>query len=1419
MLSELLGRSPELAAVREQLSRLLGRQAGAQRRVPPVLIQGETGTGKGLVAQAIHQSGPRAGTPFIDVNCAAIPETLLEAELFGFERGAFTDARQSKPGLLQMAHRGTIFLDEIGLMPDALQVKLLKALEERAVRRLGATRSEPVDVWVLAATSEDLQEAIRTRRFREDLYHRLAVVTLRLPPLRDRGADILLLARHYLGRACVDYGVRLKTLTPDAESALMAYGWPGNVRELANVMERVVLLSDGEQVSSAMLNLRRDAPARPASAEPVSSVDQQIASLEHRRIEEALHAAGGNISRAAAQLGLPRNTLRYRMDRHGLSESANGAKRKRTSKPAAVARPASGTAGNQETTGSVHWQRTRVALLDLELWDADAIAGEHERRRAVEQAAAKAVAFGGRVIDSRASGFVAAFGLEPAEDTPRHAAHAALAMLHGARAQRVTSTYVPQLKIVLHADEMLVGHVGHRVELDADARLGADRVLARLRATAAGEAVVVSVEAKPFLDRRFTLEPVARAEGSAAGSWRITGVLDPTRRAAPFVARARELDLLEDLFTQARDGGGQAVLLVGDPGIGKSRLLQELHLRTRDRASWLEGHAVSFGRSLPFHPLIDLLKRACGIDDGDSEQVIGEKIDRAAASFAGELRPSPAAFLRAMLSIDPGDPTIAAMDPSLRRAGMFEAVRQFLLASAEARPLVVVLEDVHWMDEATAEFLPLMVASVQASRILLCVTERAGFPVVLGEGVFQTRLTMSRLSQTETTAIAAALLGVPLLSPELQRLLDAKTDGNPFFLEEVVRSLYESGALERRGDMMDLAHATETIEVPDTIHDVILARLARLDARAREMLHVAAVIGCEFSRRVLEHFVTDADADGSIDDGIHTLLAAELIQKARVWPEVSYVFRHALTQEVAYQDQREPQRQALHARIGEAIELVYADRLSEHFGVLAYHFTRARRWEKALDYLLAAARQAEQSFATREALALYDEAKSAAEQQAGGIAAPATLIAIHEAKARLHFVRSDFEQSGAEAERILPLARLTGDAVKEGEALATIAWASTWGRKLDAALRFARDALTVAEPAGALAVQGRALFTIGFVRAVTGVLDESQAALDHAIALSTRAGDVTHRSLSLTTAGLLQNWAGDYDAAIRLQDEGLVLARERGQLLPLLFSCFMRGLTLTGKGDYDEGFAAFAEGLTLAERVGDEAIHHRLLNCLGWLYAELGDLDHAEALNTISARIGQRRRDPGTQPNAELNLGDIFRARGDLLRAQEFYDGVHRYYRDPASSVWMRVRYSTRMFAGLGELALLRGDLTAARQYSAECLELATRTGSRKNLVKGWRLAGELECAQRNWDRAEAHLRTALGLAASLGNPVQYWKTEIALGQLLRQAGRPDKARDAFQRAWLRMERVRQSLRQERLQRAFEQSAELRLVQAGKEQS
>ena len=254
LLEAFQGRSPRIEAIRRQVTRLLARQEGA-RRLPPILILGETGTGKGLLARSIHGPGRVATGRSSTINCAAIPETLLEAELFGYERGAFTDARHAKPGLVQAAHGGTLFLDEIGLLPAALQSKLLTVIEDRAVRRLGSTRAErrrrgrawPRRASISGAPSPRVASAristIGSRSSRSSC-RRCACA----------GPDILALADHFLARACADYGLSPRTLTPEARAALAAYRWPGNVRELANAMERVALLSDGDEITEVMLD-------------------------------------------------------------------------------------------------------------------------------------------------------------------------------------------------------------------------------------------------------------------------------------------------------------------------------------------------------------------------------------------------------------------------------------------------------------------------------------------------------------------------------------------------------------------------------------------------------------------------------------------------------------------------------------------------------------------------------------------------------------------------------------------------------------------------------------------------------------------------------------------------------------------------------------------------------------------------------------------------------------------------------------------------------------------------------------------------------------------------------------------------------------------------------------------------------------
>lgn len=233
----LVGDSAPLQVLRAQIRHLAAFDTVGSALVPTLLLQGETGTGKGLLARVIHDSGPRAHGPFIDVNCAAIPETLLEVELFGFEAGTFTDAKRPKPGLLESASQGTLFLDEIDALPLLLQAKLLNATKEKRVRRLGATESRPLDVKLIAATPVDLSMRVAEGRFRPDLYHRLAVVILEIPPLRDRGEDVLILAQHFLRHYAQGHGRLPKRLTKDAETWLRGYSWPGNVRELSHLHE------------------------------------------------------------------------------------------------------------------------------------------------------------------------------------------------------------------------------------------------------------------------------------------------------------------------------------------------------------------------------------------------------------------------------------------------------------------------------------------------------------------------------------------------------------------------------------------------------------------------------------------------------------------------------------------------------------------------------------------------------------------------------------------------------------------------------------------------------------------------------------------------------------------------------------------------------------------------------------------------------------------------------------------------------------------------------------------------------------------------------------------------------------------------------------------------------------------------------
>ena len=307
LLDPFVGRSLQIRQLEERARLMLDWDS-------PLLILGETGSGKGVLARWIHANGPRREEAFVNLNCAGLTRELFESELFGHERGAFTGAVNPKPGLLEVGHRGIVFLDEIGDMDPAIQPKLLKALEEKTFRRLGDVRDRHVDIRLVASTNLDLEEAVRSKRFRDDLYYRISTLTLRIPSLRERPDDVLVLGRSILASVCGRIGRAVPDLTPDAEEVLRRYPWPGNIRELANVLERSMILIKGDTLDAAGLGLETAMPAPP----PEDGRLLTMREMERQHVERVLARTGGNVTEAAEILGIARRTLYDRMKRLGL---------------------------------------------------------------------------------------------------------------------------------------------------------------------------------------------------------------------------------------------------------------------------------------------------------------------------------------------------------------------------------------------------------------------------------------------------------------------------------------------------------------------------------------------------------------------------------------------------------------------------------------------------------------------------------------------------------------------------------------------------------------------------------------------------------------------------------------------------------------------------------------------------------------------------------------------------------------------------------------------------------------------------------------------------------------------------------------------------------------------------------------------
>ena len=1345
-LDELIGESAAMEAVRDTVRRLL-RRPHAGRRLPALLIEGETGTGKGLLARAIHRAGPRSAGPFVDVNCAAIPETLLEAELFGFERGAFTDARHAKPGLFQAAQRGTIFLDEVGLLPESLQAKLLKVIEDGSVRRLGSTRSEPVDAWVLSATNADLAAAVAARRFREDLFHRLAVIRLSLPPLRERERDVLLLAEHYLARACEDYGLAPRSLSPDARAALLAHPWPGNVRELGNLMERVALLADGAVVTREVLDLPAAAggPAAPAPAAPpggAASLEQAM--REHLR--SILEETGWNISRSAAALGISRNTLRARIERFGLRSGGAASTRGRPpGRPRAPAPPAptrhpsspmgagaplgASAAPAQAVPSVVRWERRRVTLLRADLTVSGDPLAVPDTSRVLDVVMDKIRAFDGRVLELSANWVGAAFGLEAVEDAPRRAVHAAMAIQKAAERGRRGDGEPFAATIGIHVGQVLVGQARGDHEIDAEAKRREWAVLDALLAGAEPDVVLITEAAAPLLERRFDIAP-------RDGRYRLVGRERAGFAHRPhmvrFVNRVQELELIRSRLEAARAGHGQVIGIAGEAGIGKSRLLWEFrHGLRHERVTYLEGRCLSYGSAIPFLPVLEILRRGCRIADRDTPEMVTVRL-REGLRALGMDPDADAPVLLQLLGIKEGTEALAGVAPEGVLSRIQDTLRRMTVRASRARPLIIAIEDAHWMDQAS-QGLAMLIESLEGVAALVILTYRPGFQPPWMQRSHVTQIALPPLSPEDSLSVVESVLRPGRVPEPLPRMILARGEGNPFFLEEMAQAVVEQGDLS--------SSLAVPASVPASVEELLLARIDRLREDSQRLLQIGAVIGREVPLRLA---AAVWDRPEGLEDGLRELARLEFLYERPTEGERVYVFRHALTQEVAYGSVLPAQLRALHGRVGRALEEAHAGRVEEAAELLAHHFARSADDERAVDYALLAAEKAQRRWANAEALVHFDGAL-------------ARLAAMADTRPnRLRRLDAVLEQAevkfalGQHAEHIQALESIRPLIEEEGiDPRRRAAWHywtgflhSLVGERPEVPIAYCREAARIAEAGGFEDILAFAECCLAQSYTVAGQLSLAVETGERALARFEAQGDVWWACRALWILNTAALYRGEWERSLEYSRRGLAHgeAVNDGRLKVVGLSRI--GSTLIQRGDpaeglqwcrkalalapvpYDAAFVKSVEGYGLVRGGQPAAGVAMLADAVAWL--ESSHLRYGRLLSTLRLAEGH------------LLLGDTARARALLAEVATISrDFGYRHVEGVAERL-------------LGE-CLAAGDPDAAAAHLETAQQLLDEVGARNDAAKALVAQAGLREAAGDILGARRRLEHALATFESLG--------------------------------------------------------------------
>jgi class 3 adenylate cyclase/tetratricopeptide (TPR) repeat protein len=987
----------------------------------------------------------------------------------------------------------------------------------------------------------------------------------------------------------------------------------------------------------------------------------------------------------------------------------------------------------------------------------------------------------GTVNQVMGDGIMALFGAPLAhEDHAVRACYAALRMQESV-AQYAEAVFrahgVPiQIRVGLNSGEVVVRAIGSDLHMDYTAVGQTTHLAARMEQMATPGTVLlapatlqlaegyVQVMSRGPVAVKGLPEPVEIYALTGASAQRSRLHVAAARGLTRFVGRDAEIEQIRRALALGREGRGQLVAIVGEPGVGKSRLVYEFthSHRTQD---WLvlEAGSLSYGKATSYLPVIDLLQAYFKVNERESHREIREKVTGKLLTLDRALEPTLPALL-ALLDVPVEDAPWQALDPAQRRQRTLDAVRRLLLRESQNQPLLVVFEDLHWIDAESQALLDSLVESLPTARLLLLVNYRPEYRHGWSSKTYYTQLRLDALPPESVGDLLQALLGDdPGLEP-LKRLLLRR--GNPLFVEESIRTLVETGALAGERGAHRPTRPIQAIEVPATVQVILAARIDRLPAADKQLLQTASVIGKDVPS-VLLHAVADAAAE-AVQQGLAHLQAAEFLYETRLFPDAEYTFKHALTHEVTYGTLLQDRRKALHARIVDAIERCYPDRLAEHIERLAHHAVRGEMWEPAVTYLDQAGGKAMARSANREAVTYFEQALTALAHM------PETREALEHAIDLRFGLRTALFPLG-EFQQIF-------GRLREAEGLA---------RALNDQRRLGQMAVYMCHN----------LY-------ITGHPTEALASGQSAQALAESLGDVPLKVTATLYLGVACMSAGDYPRAAELltQVPQLLggLARNRLGLagFPAVLAASYLTQVCAERGEFAAGITHGQEGIRLAETLD----HPYSLAWAHWVLAYLqmtrGELGPAIGLLQRGLALSREWNLAYYSVTFTALLGYAHALSGRVAEGIPLLD-----YALSANETLGNATFKPLSLAHLGESYLLAGRLDDALTFTRRALTFARERGQRPYEAWALRGLGDVTAQSDSPGHADGHYRDALALADELGMRPLVAHCHLGLGKLFRRLGNTDQARDHLATAATMYREMEMGLWLEQAERAMTEPA------------